>query len=141
MIIFGTFIACSQDKQNMENINTDKIKITEIVQNLTDYMVQRDVEKIDEILDDDFTLTHITGYIQPKEEWLGEIKKETMKYYTYEKVKESVKIDGNKATFLSQNILDARIWGTRNRWRLQQIFQLEKRNGRWLITSSVASLF
>lgn len=125
----------------MENINTDKIKITEIVQNLTDYMVQRDVEKIDEILDDDFTLTHITGYIQPKEEWLGEIKKETMKYYTYEKVKESVKIDGNKATFLSQNILDARIWGTRNRWRLQQIFQLEKRNGRWLITSSVASLF
>ena len=51
------------------------------------------------------------------------------------------KLDGNKAQVIQQNKLDARIWGTRKNWHLQQIFQLEKRNENWIIMSSVASIF
>lgn len=137
--------ACSQEKkenskiQIMENKIEKEVKAT--AHRLTDLMIERDIEAINDILDEDFTLTHITGYLQPKEEWLGEIEQESMKYYNYEIVSEKVEINGNRATFTGRNILDARIWGTRNRWRLQQVMTLEKRDDKWIILNSVASVF
>jgi hypothetical protein len=79
--------------------------------------------------------------VQPKEEWFSEIESERMKYYSYKEVKITVKIDEGKAIFVGQNLLDARIWETRNNWRLQQKMQLEKRNGKWIILKSVATIF
>ncbi len=64
-----------------------------------------------------------------------------MKYYSYAEVKTAVKINGDKATFVDQNLLDAQIWGTRNKWRLQQKMDLEKQNGKWTILKSVATTF
>jgi hypothetical protein len=64
-----------------------------------------------------------------------------MKYYSLKEVKTTLKIDGNKATFIGQNLLDARIWGSRNNWQLQQTMELEKRNGKWIILKSVATTF
>ena len=79
--------------------------------------------------------------MQSKNEWFSEIESEQMKYYSYKEVKTTVKINGDKATFIGQNILDARIWGTRNNWRLQQVMKLEKRDGKWIILKSVATTF
>jgi hypothetical protein len=73
--------------------------------------------------------------------WFSEIKTAGMKYYSYREVKTWMDIDGDKATFVGQNVLDARIWGTRNNWRLQQTMRLEKRNGKWIILNSVATIF
>lgn len=127
----------------MEANETDneKLHVLDVTLQLTLLMIDRNTEALNKILDQDFTLTHITGYIQSKEEWFSEIETERMKYYGYKEVKTSVKIDDDKATFIGQNLLDARIWGTRNNWRLQQIMNLEKRNGKWIILQSVASLF
>jgi hypothetical protein len=61
--------------------------------------------------------------------------------YSYKEVKTSVVIDGNKATFIGQNLLDARIWGSRNTWRLQQSMELEKRGDNWIILHSAATTF
>ena len=51
------------------------------------------------------------------------------------------KVEGNKAECTIQTLLDARIWGSRNTWRLQQTMQLEKRNDDWIILKSVATIF
>lgn len=123
------------------NIEDDRNKILDVTRHLTQFMIDKRTVEINELLDSNFTLTHITGYIQPKEEWLLEIKNETMKYYSFTEITVSVNIDGDKAVFIGQNILDARIWGTRNKWRLQQTMQLEKRNEKWIILKSVAALF
>lgn len=104
-------------------------------------MIDRNTVAISKIVDTNFTLTHITGYVQSKAEWFSEIESERMKYYSYQEVKTTVNIDGNKAVFVGQNLLDARIWGSRNKWRLQQTMQLEKRNGKWIILQSVATTF
>lgn len=108
---------------------------------LTDFMIAQDIDSINAILDERFVLTHITGYQQPKAEWLEEIRSESMKYYGYEMVSTSVKMEGNKATFIGRNRLDARIWGTRNTWNLQQIMTLGKQGNKWIIMKSVASIF
>ena len=129
-----------------ENMDTNKItddasQVLDVTRQLTKLMIKEDTAGINNILDTHFTLTHITGYVQPKDEWFSEIESERMKYYSYNEVKTSVKIEGDKATFVGQNLLDARICGTRNTWRLQQTMQLEKRNGKWIIMKSVATTF
>jgi hypothetical protein len=130
-------------KPNSLTMNTtdDKIQVLTATRELTDLMIDRDIMGLDKILDPHFTLTHITGYLQSKKEWLSEIESEQMKYYSYTEVKTSIEIEGDKAKFVGQNVLDARIWGMRNSWRLQQTMQLEKRDGTWIILKSVATTF
>ncbi|MDO8316997.1 MAG: nuclear transport factor 2 family protein [Flavobacterium sp.] len=124
-----------------DKIESDELQVLNITRQLTQLMIEKNTEAIDKIVDSNFTLTHITGYVQSKEEWFSEIESERMKYYSYKEVKTTVKIDGDKATFAGQNILDARIWGSRNNWRLQQTMLLEKPNGKWIILKSVATTF
>ncbi|MEP6513136.1 MAG: nuclear transport factor 2 family protein [Parafilimonas sp.] len=151
LVIFFSLLfpisACSQTnlkpQSNMEpkKANNEESEIMDVTRQRTQLMIDKNIEGINKIADANFTLTHITGYVQPKEEWFAEIESERMKYYSYKEVKSSVKIDGDKATFVGQNLLDARIWGTRNNWRLQQTMQLEKRDGKWIILKSIATTF
>ena len=129
-----------------ENMDTNKTtdaasQIIDVTRQLTQLMIEMETVEINKLLDTHFTLTHITGYVQPKDEWFSEIESERMKYYSYNEVYTSVEIESDRATFVGQNLLDARIWGTRNTWRLQQTMQLEKRNGKWIIMKSVATTF
>ncbi|WP_199562763.1 nuclear transport factor 2 family protein [Pedobacter chinensis] len=125
-----------------DNINNnDELQILEATRQLTELMIGINTQGINKIVDNDFTLTHITGHVQSKGEWFAEIETERMRYYSYKEIKTSVKIEGDKATFVGQNLLDARIWGSRNKWRLQQTMQLEKRNGKWIVLKSVATTF
>lgn len=146
-LLFLPFADCSLVNSNEPNkmertINdSDEEKILKVTRLLTELMITRSTKEINKILDAHFTLTHITGYVQSKEEWFSEIESERMKYYSYKEVNTSVKVNGENATFVGQNLLDARIWGTRNNWRLQQTIQLEKRNGNWIIINSVATTF
>lgn len=119
----------------------DEKQIIKLTDNVTEFMIERNLDALDNILDSNFTLTHITGYVQPKAEWFNEIETESMKYYSFEALNRNVKIKGSKAEVVQRNKLDARIWGNRNVWNLQQIFHLQKRNGKWIILSSVASIF
>ena len=144
VLTFHSVTACPQptsEKDASMEINNDKSQILEVARQLTQFMIDKNVVEMKKILDKNFTLTHITGYVQPKEEWFSEIESERMKYYSYREVKTTVTIDGEKATLVGQNILDARIWGTRNNWNLQQTMQLEKRNEKWIIIKSIATTF
>ena len=124
---------------NTTNIEESQVLAT--TRQLTELMIKRYTKAMNKIVDADFTLTHITGYVQSKVEWFKEIETERMKYYSCHEVNTSVEIIGNNATFIGQNLLDARIWGSRNTWRLQQTMQLKKINGHWIILNSVARTF
>jgi hypothetical protein len=131
----------TKDAMETDKIDDDKSQVNLVTSQLTQLMIGKNTAALERILDKDFTLTHITGYVQSKNEWLAEIEIERMKYYSYQEVKTTVSINGDKATFVGQNLLDARIWGSRNNWRLQQTMQLEKRNGEWIILKSMATTF
>lgn len=145
VLLLNVQMVCSQIKtkkySEMEVVKSDKIQILGVTRLLTQLMIEKNTGEMSKIVDTNFTLTHITGYVQSKEEWFAEIESERMKYYSYEEIQTSVKIEGNKATFVGKNVLDARIWGSRNTWRLQQNMELEKRSDKWVIIKSVASIF
>jgi hypothetical protein len=131
----------TQEVMETDKIENDKSQVLEVAHQLTQLMIDKNTAAMNKILDAHFTLTHITGYVQSKAEWFSEIESERMKYYSFKEVKILIKIEGDEATFVGQNLLDARIWGTRNNWRLQQTMQLEKHNGKWIILKSVATTF
>lgn len=136
--------ACAQNKPSTtmeENITNDEAAVHATVRHQAQLMIARDTIAMDKILDHQYTLTHMTGYVQPKAEWFDEVAKESMKYYSAKEVNHVVKINGNNADVTVQDLVDARICGTRNTWRLQQKMKLEKRNGKWIILTSVASTY
>ena len=124
-----------------EKLNTDEAQVLAVVRQLAQLMIKRDTAAMNQILDEKYTLTHMTGYVQPKNEWFDEVMKESMKYYSAKEVAHSVAVNGDKAAVTMQNLVDARIYGSRNTWRLQQKLELEKRAGKWIILKSVASTF
>ena len=124
-----------------EVIPDDEAQILSVTRKLTQLMIETDTGDLSQILDKNFTLTHITGYVQPMAEWFAEIENESMKYFSAKEVAHSIKVNGDEAECVQKNLLDARIWGSRNTWRLQQKMQLEKRNSKWIILNSLATLF
>jgi hypothetical protein len=142
-VVTLSLTSCAQNNpQNMKDIlHTDEDQILVTVRQLAQLMINRDTAAMSHILDENYTLTHMTGYVQPKEEWFDEVVKESMKYYSAREVQHSITVTGNTAIATMQNLVDARIWGSRNTWRLQQRLTLEKRAGSWIILKSVASTF
>lgn len=123
------------------NIEDENLAVMAVVRQLAQLMIARDTVAMNKILDKNYTLTHMTGYVQSKSEWFDEVARESMKYYSAKEVNHTIKVNGNTAEVLTQDLVDARIWGSRHTWRLQQKMKLEKRNGTWIILSSVASTF
>lgn len=121
-------------------MTSEENKIIAVTDSVIEYMIQRNLDVLRSILDKDFTLTHITGYVQSRKEWFS-IETEEMKYYSAKKIKQDVNINGNEAVSTFQHLLDARIWGSRNTWRLEQKMKLEKRNNQWIVVNSIASTF
>lgn len=133
--------AKQQSPAKQQIMSNETEEVLSVVRRLAELMIERDTAAIGKLLDKDYTLTHMTGYVQSRVEWLHEVEKESMKYYSAKEVNHTVKVDGNHAEVVVRNMVDARIWGSRNTWRLQQKMKLEKRNGNWIILSSLASTF
>ncbi|WP_418606370.1 nuclear transport factor 2 family protein [Georgenia sp. SUBG003] len=53
-------------------------------------MVAADPDALGDLLQDDFTLTHMTGYVQPKTEWLTDVRSGWMTYHDVRDVEVSV---------------------------------------------------
>lgn len=107
-----------------------------IFQQIHTAMVQKDTIFLENILDNNYTLTHITGYKQSKQEWLNQIKDEQMRYF-------DIKL--GTPTITSDTILhcdtdiDARIYGMRNLWRLHMEMHFEQHGGRCIPMYTIAT--
>lgn len=135
-------LSCAQNTSHEQlDMTNEEDQIIAVTDRVTQYMIEKNLDGLRSILDEDFTLTHVTGYVQSRMEWYFEIETEGMKYYSAKKTKHKIKISGNEAVSTFQHLLDARIWGSRNTWRLQQKMKLEKRNNQWIVLNSIASTF
>ena len=105
----------------------------------SDAMVFADVVALEALLSDDFTLTHLTGTVQPKAAWLADIEAETMEYHAIDTIDAAVAVRGDWATLTVRTLTDATIWGIHAVWRLQLRLDYESRDGEWIARRSVGS--
>lgn len=118
-----------------------KHHLTKIYRTINTAMLNADTNTLDRLLDDNFTLTHITGYVQPKAEWLEDVKSGRMAYLNIQEVKVTANESGNNAIIIGQAHTTANIWGAKGTWQLQLIYTAELHHGKWTVTQAVASLF
>lgn len=122
---------------------TDKEAIIELYRQENQAMVDKDIVKLNEILAPSMQLQHMTGYMQPKLEWIDQIQNGEMKYFSSieENIKETV-IEGNSASLVGQNKVMASVWGSQvATWPLQMKMEFTKSNGKWIIANQIASTY
>ncbi len=142
-LFLNFMVACSKTNNepllpdvSQEEQNSDLSQVEQEVVTMLDKrdraMIDRDIEALGSLMADDLVLVHITGRRQSKAEWLEEIRSENMRYYDIKRENFKIEINDNRAISTYVSVLDARIYGSRNVWRLNVTMYLEKRNGAWI---------
>ena len=106
---------------------------------LCEAMVAGDIGELDSILAEEFTLTHMTGYVQSKAEWLDAIDTGQMQYHRIETVEATCNSEGTAPGLTARTLTDATIWGSREIWRLTLRSWFEPHGEEWVIARTVAS--
>lgn len=120
---------------------SDETQILQANSDQNQAMIDADTEALDSLLAPGFELVHITGYAQPKEEWLAEIRTGGMAYHEIRPQFVSVKIDGDRALLIARNLVTATIWGTNATWPLEMTTTFERVGILWLLTHSRARTY
>lgn len=125
---------------NVEVINKKKLTESEeeVLQRFKEFqkaMIEKDLDMLNEILDDDYTLTHMSGKTQTKQEYIDEIMDGTLNYYKSTIDNPQIRIiEEDKAIFNADVTLDAKVYGMKGTWTLHSQQTMEKINGRWYIS-------
>ncbi|MFE6822265.1 DUF4440 domain-containing protein [Streptomyces sp. NPDC057690] len=104
-----------------------------------DAMHEGDTEALDALLDDGFTLTHMTGYVQPKVEWLAQMEQDRFVYHTIDEKSMTLDVLVDTAHLVVRTVTDATVYGTRADWRLQLATEYARRGDAWVVLRTEAT--
>ncbi|WP_349999114.1 nuclear transport factor 2 family protein [Stenotrophomonas lacuserhaii] len=121
--------------------NQDRTAVETAFREIYRAMLAADVASLDTLLAPGYTLTHITGYEQPRSEWLSDVTTGRMRYHSAQEVSLDVRVDGRGASVVGRHVVDATIWGGCGTWNLQLATHFESKSGRWLASQTVATIF
>lgn len=102
-------------------------------------MVAADATALGQLLSDDFTLTHMTGYTQPRAEWLRDVATGEMTYHSMKDVAVTVRTDHGDPVLTARTRTVATIWGGHGTWPLRLEIHFALESGKWLASHTVAS--
>lgn len=102
-------------------------------------MVDGDTQALGELLTETFSLTHMTGYCQPKLEWLAQMRAGQFEYHDAQERDVSLEVDGDTAELVGRIVTDATVYGARAKWPLQLTMDFVREGGRWLASRSEAT--
>lgn len=98
-------------------------------------LIDKDADKLDEILTDKYELVHMSGKRQTKEEFIGEIMDGTLNYYKSEIIDPTILWDDNqRVTLIADVRLTAKVYGINGKWTLDTTVDFEKIDGKWYFT-------
>lgn len=102
-------------------------------------MTDGDTDALDDLLADGCTLTHITGYVQPKQEWLAQMRAGQFDYHDIVEKDLNIEVRGDTAHLVGRLVTDATVYGTRGDWPLQLSMDYAHVNGAWIVLGSAAT--
>ena len=118
-----------------------KDEIIELYKSLCEASVKKDKEKLNDILSSDYTLTHMTGLIQTKDEYINSVINGELKYFDLHESVDVVITDDFARVVGKTNTLASVFGIAKSWWRLRQDLIVKKIDDKWIIESSVASTY
>ena len=94
-------------------------------------MIDKDVDAMRALTTGDKTFTHMSGKVQTREEFFGEIADGALNYFGYEVHNPRVEIEGERATLTGSTTLDARVYGMSGSWTLPTKANFVRVDGEW----------
>ena len=129
-------------KEKNGNEEGEAEKIRQCYRLMYQGMIEKDGRLLDEVLHDSFTLIHMSGMRQPKQEFIRAVQDGTLNYYSAGHQRIDVRMHKETAELKGQSIVSAAVFdGGRRSWRLQLICSLARENDRWLLTGAKASVY
>lgn len=101
----------------------DKIQLIMLYKNMYQFMISKDTDNLAKILSEEFTLHHMTGMVQNKQEFLQALRQGTLNYFSAIHEKIDVQITGDYALLIGDSRVSAAVFGGgRNIWQLRLTF-------------------
>ena len=117
------------------NLNDDQEEVLERFIEFQYAMIEKDSEKLNELLGDNYTLTLMSGKTQTKDEYIGEIMDGTLNYYKSTINNPIIMIrEKDKALLKADVTLDAKVYRMKGTWTLHSEQTMEKINGKWYLS-------
>ena len=121
---------------------SDKELLRKLYIDLCDASINKDLDKLNEILSDDYILVHMTGMKQSKEDYIESVKSGELAYYESNHESIEVNINGEEATIIGKTKTLASPFGSsKSWWNLRQDLKAKKINGKLMLTFSKASSY
>lgn len=119
-------------------MNYSKEKLIKLINSYHNAMVHSSINLLNDIVDENFSLEHITGYIQPKEEWFNVIDSKQFNYHEINIDEKTLLIDifKFKAIIHGKGIFNATINSFHNNWKLQFTLNCIYSNNEWIISKA-----
>ena len=95
-------------------------------------MIDKDIETLNSLYQDGTTFTHMSGKVQTKAEFFGEIADGTLNYFAYDIHDPQITVDGDEATLTASVTLTAKVYGASGSWTLPVNAHFTKIDGRWI---------
>ena len=95
-------------------------------------MIDKDIEALDRLDRDGTTFTHMSGKVQTKAEFFGEIADGTLNYFAYDIQNLHITVNGDEAALTASVTLTAKVYGASGSWTLPANAHFTKINGQWI---------
>jgi hypothetical protein len=152
--VFFSIVGCLQAEKIKKTVQTtpssmqastnhrrDSVDIKKVFDQIYQAMLEGNSQKLSSFLSDDFTLTHMTGKVQTKKDWLKDIDSKWMVYHSRKEVSNQIDFSKNGAFYIAGDRVDATIYGGREIWNLQLTVEFNKVNGFWIAQKMEATTF
>ena len=110
-------------------------KVLAAYESMQQAMIDKDIDKLDRIVKDGTTFTHMSGKTQTKEEYFGEIADGTLNYYKYKIADCKITVNGDTANLKANVTLTAKVYGMSGSWTLPVNAHFEKINYELIYTN------
>ena len=95
-------------------------------------MIDKDIETLDRLYQDGTTFTHMSGKVQTKAEFFGEIADGTLNYYAYDIRNLKISVNGDEAVLTASVTLTAKVYGASGSWTLPVNARFTRIDGQWI---------
>ncbi|WP_407374434.1 nuclear transport factor 2 family protein [Methanobrevibacter sp.] len=99
-------------------------------------LVDKDFDKLNDIILEDFVLVHMSGKTQSKKEFIDEVIDGTLNYYKSEIDEPTILWDDeNRASLIADVTLTAKVYGINGKWTLNTVINFENIDGEWYFSN------
>ena len=118
--------------KNKKELTKSQEEVLERFKEFQKAMIEKDSIKLNEIISENYTLTHMSGKTQTKQEYIDEIMNGTLNYYKSIIDNPQITIfEDTKAVLKADVTLDAKVYGMKGTWTLHSAQSMEKIDNKW----------